>query len=348
MRKIGFVLVGLLMGTTMLVLAPSRSESQGRGGPPGGGDPMMFFNMLSKGKDVIVRSELDQRGQFVFDRMAEKMGGAAGGQITKDQYMQAQQNRQQGGGSSGGPPRGYGGGGPPMQPMGGSAPVVMQPMGGSPMGSTPQIDPEKQARLERWGEDLFRQADRNKDGLLDYEEMSDTVRAERDRWDTNRDGFIDAQEYKPYIVAWVAKREEDRNGGRKNDGGNNNNNNNQPNVVIVEQQPMQEEEEARPTVIRAGKLPKETPLWFTSTDKDGDGQIMLYEWRTAGKVIREFQDMDRNGDGLLTVEETIWFARTANERAKQLANAEGAQPAVFGQPGGGGKMFGGGRDKDKR
>jgi hypothetical protein len=66
-----------------------------------------------------------------------------------------------------------------------------------------------------------------------------------------------------------------------------------------------EEEEKRPTVHRAGKLPKGLPDWFARLDTDGDGQIGLYEWKAAGRSLDEFRKIDRNGDGLITVEEAL-------------------------------------------
>src|SRR4051812_13432126 len=74
----------------------------------------------------------------------------------------------------------------------------------------------------------------------------------------------------------------------------------------------QDEEEDRPIAIRYGKLPKDAPAIFTDLDTDKDGQIGLYEWRKAGHSIIEFQEMDLNGDGLLTVDE---YARYMRQKA---------------------------------
>ena len=50
-------------------------------------------------------------------------------------------------------------------------------------------------------------------------------------------------------------------------------------------------------------LPKGLPKWFKELDKDGDGQIALYEWREGGRDFEEFDVLDLNGDGFITVDE---------------------------------------------
>src|SRR5437879_1896106 len=100
-------LVAFLLGPT-----PGRAQFPG-GGPPGGpwpgggpggfgggrsslgggADPNSFFNFLSGGKEVVVRSELDPRMQGMFDRMAERMNNSSG-RLTRDQYLAYTQQRQ--------------------------------------------------------------------------------------------------------------------------------------------------------------------------------------------------------------------------------------------------------------
>jgi len=284
----------------------------GRGGRGGGGDPMMFFNMLSRGKDTITRTELDPRGQMIFDKMAEKMG-ATNGVITRDQFQKGIDQAKAGGGSGGTPP---------------STPAPATPTA-SPT-PTPEVDAEKQKKIERWGDEMFRQADKNKDGLLDYEEMSETMRTERDKWDANKDGFIDSSEYKPYIVAWVARRQEERNEGKDN---NNNDSKNNPPIII--EQPREDlVDEPKAPVYRAGKLPKGLPSWFESFDTNIDGQVGLYEWREAGRSIPDFQKMDRNGDGLLTIAESLSFEKLQEAESSKESRVAGNPVAFNANPGG--------------
>lgn len=126
---------------------------------------------------------------------------------------------------------------------------------------------------------LFRKLDLNGDGLLNYDEMSDAVRSERGRWDTNRDGFIDRNEYWAYYQGRLRSLAE-----------------------AVTQEP-------RPVVYHAGKLPPGLPNWFVKLDTDGDGQVGLYEWKLSGRPFQEFEGVDRNGDGFLTAEELLRYLR---------------------------------------
>ncbi len=73
-------------------------------------------------------------------------------------------------------------------------------------------------------------------------------------------------------------------------------------------------EDPRPFVVRYGNMPKDAAPFFNELDKDRDGQISLYEWRTGGKAVEEFVALDLNNDGFLTVEE--------HNRAMQLAAEE--------------------------
>ena len=86
-------------------------------------------------------------------------------------------------------------------------------------------------------------------------------------------------------------------------------------------------EDERPIAIRFGKLPKDAPAMFTEMDSDKDGQICLYEWRTAGSSVLAFQEMDLNGDGLLTVEEYGRYTAMKTDRERAVAYENGETPA---------------------
>src|SRR5436305_659424 len=89
-----------------------------------------------------------------------------------------------------------------------------------------------------------------------------------------------------------------------------------------------------------------------SMDADRASQVALYEWVADGRRPDEFQKMDRNDDGFLTVEEVLGYVRNGNQQpgvstASMYASAAGPNNGRggFGRgPGGqGGDMtFGGG------
>jgi hypothetical protein len=82
-------------------------------------------------------------------------------------------------------------------------------------------------------------------------------------------------------------------------------------------------EEERPVAMRYGKLPKGLPDWFDSNDTDKDGQVSLYEWRKAGREMKDFLEMDLNSDGLVTADEYLRFARQKNIDTKVAAYEAG-------------------------
>ena len=82
--------------------------------------------------------------------------------------------------------------------------------------------------------------------------------------------------------------------------------------------------------VKAGELIGERtdkrtglPGWFTALDADKDEQISLFEWRQGGKPITEFQEMDLNGDGLITKDEYLRWAKMKMIEADQKRREEG-------------------------
>jgi Ca2+-binding EF-hand superfamily protein len=64
---------------------------------------------------------------------------------------------------------------------------------------------------------------------------------------------------------------------------------------------------------RSGVQPKALPPWFQALDRDGDGQVTLHEWRTAGRSVEEFDKYDLNGDGMITAEEILLCLKATDE-----------------------------------
>jgi hypothetical protein len=74
-------------------------------------------------------------------------------------------------------------------------------------------------------------------------------------------------------------------------------------------------------------LPKELPPWFKQLDTNHDAQIGLYEWKVSGRPLSEFQAMDRNNDGFLTVEEVLAYEAKMGSGRPSISQTA-APPAV--------------------
>jgi Ca2+-binding EF-hand superfamily protein len=151
----------------------------------------------------------------------------------------------------------------------------------------------------------FKRFDLNGDGFLNPDEAPPALRQEFTLWDKNKDGVIDYKEFRSYLQATV-RREQNAKIGAK---------------AVANLLKMSEED--RPVVYRAGNLPLDKlPPWFVQLDTDHDGQIGLYEWRRAGKPLHEFQAMDRNNDGFLTVEEILYYQATLARKEAAASNTQ--------------------------
>jgi Ca2+-binding EF-hand superfamily protein len=289
-------------------------------------DPSQLFDQLAGGKDILNRTDItNQFMGFMFDNIA-RQANITNGQLTRQQFVDGlTQLRQQfpgrGGFGRGNGPGGAGGG---LQGAAGAAP------GGPGRRGGPGGNPDAFAEM------LFRQFDKNGDGVLNYDEMPENLRAERDKFDENKDGLIDLNEFKNYwrgrsdqIRAELAARAGIQ--ATPGDAGA---------LPGLPTAPASTEEEVQKRVVyRAGKLPKELPAWFAQYDTDGDGQIGLYEWKKTGRDLKEFQAMDRNGDGFLTAEEVLHYLADQNKTKGGTAVAgSGSSPGggfPAGGPGGG-------------
>jgi Ca2+-binding EF-hand superfamily protein len=76
----------------------------------------------------------------------------------------------------------------------------------------------------------------------------------------------------------------------------------------------------------AAPLPKGLPPWFKELDKDGDGQVSLYEWRQGGRKLADFRKYDLNGDGFITPDEVLRVLKKGDflEPDKGPVNSRGA------------------------
>ena len=197
-------------------------------------------------------------------------------------------------------------------------------------------------------EGMFARLDTNGDGVLNFDEMPPDLRSERELWDKDKNGMIDLQEFKAYYQARIQPPQP----AQQASGGANNQPQDQqwPGYYYWDYAPQAPAEEERkpPVVYRPGKLPKELPAWFTQIDTDQDGQIGLYEWKASGRTLQEFDEIDRNKDGFLTVDEVLRFVNKGKEGNGQSGSQQGYASGSdfggnwgrgFGPPGFGGPGF---------
>jgi Ca2+-binding EF-hand superfamily protein len=248
----------------------------------GGGkmNPDMIFNMMSQGKDYIVIAEMWRDKDKAEDYAKRK--GITNGQLTREQFADYLQERF----------------------------AERQASRGGPGGAPASADPAK---------DYFDRLDRNKDGVLTDNEIPGGLRADLGKWDVNRDGKIQLDEYRAYFKA------------------------NTPadaavaatSIAPTQASPL-DELDKRATVYRAGNLPPELQrTWFEDYDTDKDGQVGLYEWKASGRTVPDFRAIDSNGDGFITAEEALRWVRKNGG-----GNTTGTRVAAAG-PGGRGQGMGG-------
>jgi hypothetical protein len=324
-----------------VLILPNLTWSQGPGGGRMGGggfsmNPDDSFNRFSGGKDVIVISELDDRQKMFVPMIMQRMG-LSGDRITREQWRTASNNMMQqfaqgGGGMRIGTPVG-GPGGPGGGPGG---------PGGGPGGPGGRPGPADGPAFDQYVQSRFQRLDKDQDGFLNVEEMGadETLLRERETWDKNHDGLIDLNEYKAYQTARANQRAQAQADAARAA---------EAQGSTGEQPQQQIQEEKRPTVYRAGNLPKDIPEWFIQMDRNGDndGQVGLYEWRKSNRPLDEFYALDLNGDGFITAEEYLrWKAKNAPKRAEGDAVAgQGGTSQQQPQFGGGNfqmPQFGGG------
>jgi Ca2+-binding EF-hand superfamily protein len=170
---------------------------------------------------------------------------------------------------------------------------------------------------EQW----FQNLDKNGDGYLSYDEMPEDLRADRNRWDVDRNGLIDLNEFKSY---YYYKLQQDRAATPQGQAG-------VYSLGASQAAPAPAVDDKRKTgVYRSDNLPKELPPWFKQLDTDHDMQIGLYEWKAGGRSIEEFMRIDRNNDGFLTVDEVLrWQAEEQKKNGKTVARGTGTDNDDF-------------------
>jgi hypothetical protein len=286
---------------------PSRGDDPNRAyGGRSSRDPNESFDRFANGKEVLLKSEMDERMPGFFDRIADTLK-ITNGQITRQQFVDYSNQRR-------------------AERYGGPPPGSEQPVPPAPS-APPAITETKRAATEvdPWGaraEEYFRRLDQNGDGYLNYDELPDDLREDRDRWDTDHNGLIDLNEFKAFFRAKMEQFMVDR--GQAASSYSSRGGLSFPSFAPASA-PAPAQEERKPQVYRSDNLPKELPPWFKQLDTDHDMQIGLYEWKAAGRSIEEFMRIDRNNDGFLTVDEVLrWQAEEKNNSRGNTKVAGGA------------------------
>jgi hypothetical protein len=155
-----------------------------------------------------------------------------------------------------------------------------------------------EARLRESAESVLRQYDKNKNGVLERDEIAQAPSWIRDA-DQNRDGTVTRDELIAKLAEYGRNRGEWSPDGRSGRAGSNSSAN-----------PASTRKSYR-FLTAAERRPSGLPEWFLSKDKNEDGQVTMAEWIRfwSDEAATEFADRDLNGDGIITAAEALAFER---------------------------------------
>ena len=143
---------------------------------------------------------------------------------------------------------------------------------GAPAGISLPAPRTSGSETEFLADAVFRKLDANGDGMLTRDEIPTAFRGE-----VNERGEIDSATFAKLFQTTVQKSIANQT------------------IAVVAMAPP------------GGSTPTAFPAWFQTLDTDRDGQVSLFEWRAGGRSVAEFQQMDADGDGLLTRREVQTF-----------------------------------------
>jgi Ca2+-binding EF-hand superfamily protein len=163
-------------------------------------------------------------------------------------------------------------------------------------------DQEHVPDLNEDADKVFRVLDRNGDGDLDRDELTIFLRDEKVRIDTDGNGRISKEEYREYFRRKAVAKAET--------------------LIAMKngENPKAPPTDSK-TATKTGK--NGLPDWFTTLDTNKDGQISLFEWRQDGRPTAAFEEMDLDGDGLITREEYLRYVKLKEIEANQKKREEG-------------------------
>jgi hypothetical protein len=288
----------------------------GKGFGGGNRDPNQRFDQYAQGRSYFLISDASQMTQGLLAQYAQEKGVSfPNGQVTREQYLafsdyvKAKFT--------------------PGMVVASSGQAPAPAAGDSAAPKAEQTLSITLEQLHQAADSEFKNLDKDGDNKLNEDEMPFPLRRDLARWDTNKDDFIDQNEYRNYFITRFQERMA-RNG-------------NGPGASAVDTL-LDGDIDKKPVVFRAGKLPaKGLPSWFIQLDTDADGQVALYEWRQAGKPLEEFAEWDYDNDGFITPEEALTQQAALSKSGNPLLANLSTGGQGFGGPRGFGQGFGGPR-----
>lgn len=163
-------------------------------------------------------------------------------------------------------------------------------------GNPPSEAPDQNEDADR----AFRVLDRDASGELEAEEYTPPLKADKLRTDTDSNGRVSKDEYRAYFKRSVATKAD----------------------ALAAKNGDTVRGDAKGAKGKGGPA---LPTWFAALDADGDNQVSLFEWRKGGKPVTAFNEMDLNGDGLLTRDEYARFAKMLDDTLKQKKREKDAE-----------------------
>lgn len=170
--------------------------------------------------------------------------------------------------------------------------------------------PTPAAKVRRYADRLWRQYDRDGDSFVSADEWK-AMRGDPARIDSDGDQRISADEMVQHIVRYAAGRRlapppdpaatSQRFSPLRPPGGS------VPSRTPGNQTQPTGPAQRKPYYVPRDVLPQNLPDWFLAEDLSGDGQLSLAEYAPTAEAqrVREFEQLDANGDGLVTPQEVL-------------------------------------------
>ncbi|MHB1034240.1 MAG: EF-hand domain-containing protein [Pirellulales bacterium] len=278
--------------------------------------PFIERAVRDAGLDPAKPIPLDRLSEAMRTRVNNRMGGGPGGQRGGEDVKKpdGQQDKKPvetpplkvagfGGPAAATAARGFGAA-KPATAAPGTKPGEAKPQSAAapsaPAETAPAASPQADEKLKRYAESLLKQYDTNRSGVLEKDEwskMSGDLVATADK---SGDGIITKEELVQRLAAYGQASPSSRRDG----GGSASPSTSGASASGSASFAGRKSYRARTPLER---LPEGLPEWFTRSDKNRDGQVVMAEYAniwTEPKAA-EFAGYDKNGDGVITPKECL-------------------------------------------